>query len=159
MYNLPTTATLSQAELYDAIVEQVRLITDGESDLVANLANTSSVLFHMLPNVNWVGAYLFDGTELVLGPFQGKPACIRIACGRGVCGWAFTERRVMVVDDVSQFPGHIACDAETKSELVVPLFRGEDLVGVLDLDSPLLARFGQAEAEMVLRIAEILMSR
>ncbi|MCX6139323.1 MAG: GAF domain-containing protein [Candidatus Kapabacteria bacterium] len=145
--------------MYDKIVLSVEQITEGESNLVPNLANTASILYHSLPNVNWAGFYLYDNTELVLGPFHGSPACIRIALGRGVCGTAAQKRTTIVVEDVHEFPGHIACDANSRSEVVVPLIHAGKLVGVLDVDSPLLGRFTQEDAEGLERVAALLMSR
>ena len=116
----------------------------GEPSLVANCANAASLLWHRLPGLNWAGFYLLRGDTLVLGPFQGRPACARIGPGRGVCGAAVARRATLNVPDVAAFPGHIACDAASRSELVVPLLRGEVLLGVLDLDSPLPARFDAA---------------
>ena len=113
----------------------------GETDVIANLANAAAAIYHTLPSLNWAGFYLARGTELVLGPFQGKPACVRIPFGNGVCGTAAVRRESMLVPDVHAFPGHIACDAASRSELVVPLIRDRTLIGVLDLDSPLPARF------------------
>ena len=113
----------------------------GETDVTANLANAAAAIYHALPSLNWAGFYLARGPELVLGPFQGKPACVRIPLGKGVCGTAARRRKPVLVPDVHAFPGHIACDPASRSELVVPLIRGETLIGVLDLDSPLLARF------------------
>jgi GAF domain-containing protein len=118
----------------------------GEHDLVANAANTAALLFGALPEVNWAGFYFLRGAELVVGPFQGKPACVRIALGRGVCGTAAVERRTLVVPDVHAFPGHIACDAASRSEIVVPLLGGGELLGVLDVDSPRPGRFDAADA-------------
>ncbi|MBY0516520.1 MAG: GAF domain-containing protein [Bacteriovoracaceae bacterium] len=126
------------------------LIT-GEKNLNANLANLAAVFFHTLPDLNWAGFYMWDvkNQELVLGPFQGKPACLRIKSGRGVCGQAHLTKSVQRVDDVHQFAGHIACDAASRSELVVPLIWNSECVGVLDLDSPLVARFNKEEALFV----------
>lgn len=143
----------------NAIVQTVRHITEGESNLVANCANTASVLFHTLTDINWSGFYLFDGTELVLGPFHGKPACLRIPVGRGVCGAAAQRLQAVVVPDVEAFPGHIACDAASRSEVVVPMIRSGKLVGVLDIDSPLPDRFSQDDVSMLEEIISILMSR
>lgn len=130
-----------RTEQYRGLAEQARALVAGESDRIANAANLSALLFHTLPDLNWAGFYFFDGHELVVGPFQGKPACVRIALGRGVCGTAATTRVTQLVPDVHAFPGHIACDADTRSEIVVPLVREGELIGVLDLDSPLPARF------------------
>jgi GAF domain-containing protein len=113
---------------------------------VANAANTAALVFGALPGLNWAGFYLYKSGELVLGPFQGKPACVRIDMGKGVCGTAAARRETVVVEDVHAFPGHIACDSASNSEIVIPLMRGQDLLGVLDLDSPLHARFGAVDA-------------
>jgi GAF domain-containing protein len=139
------TGTLSgsKPEQYAQLLEQARGLMHGERDRTANAANLSSLVFHALPDLNWVGFYFFDGTELVVGPFQGHPACVRIAIGRGVCGTAAATRQTQRIADVEAFPGHIPCDAASRSELVVPLFQGEQLVGVFDLDSPSLARFDE----------------
>ena len=159
MFELPDDSAATTNERYANIVQSLEHITEGESNLVANLANTSSVLYHSLRDVNWAGFYLVDGKELVLGPFHGKPACIRIAMGRGVCGWAASERRTVIVPDVAEFPGHIACDAASSSEIVVPLMRNGELIGVMDLDSPLLDRFTDDDARGLEQIAVLLMSR
>ena len=127
--------------LYADLSEQIGGLLSGEDDSTANLANAAAAIYHALPAINWAGFYLLRGSELVLGPFQGKPACVRIPVGRGVCGAAAEQRRSVLVEDVHAFPGHIACDSASESELVVPLIRGESLIGVLDLDSPRLARF------------------
>ena len=131
----------SKPEQYAQLVQQARGLLQGETDRVANAANLSSLVFHALPELNWVGFYFYDGRELVVGPFQGRPACVRIALGRGVCGAAASTRRTQRVEDVHAFPDHIACDAASRSELVVPLVRDGALVGVFDLDSPRPARF------------------
>jgi len=128
---------------YRELALQLSGLLTGERDPIANAANTAALLYHALPGVNWVGFYLLKENELVLGPFQGKPACVRIALGRGVCGTAAEARRSVVVPDVHAFPGHIACDTASRSELVVPLIAGDALVGVLDLDSPSPARFDE----------------
>ena len=127
--------------LYADLSEQIGGLLSGEDDSTANLANAAAAIYHALPALNWAGFYLLRGSELVLGPFQGKPACVRIPVGRGVCGAAAEQRRSVLVEDVHAFPGHIACDSASESELVVPLIRGGSLIGVLDLDSPRLARF------------------
>jgi L-methionine (R)-S-oxide reductase len=133
--------------LYDNLANQIDGLLAGETDRTANLANAAAAIYHALPALNWAGFYLWHDAalgrdaELVLGPFQGKPACVRIPLGRGVCGTAALRRRSVLVPDVHAFPGHIACDSASQSELVVPLLRDETLIGVLDLDSPLLARF------------------
>jgi L-methionine (R)-S-oxide reductase len=131
----------TKAEQYTQLAQQATALVDGESDRIANAANISALVYHALPEVNWVGFYLYDGTELVVGPFQGQPACVRIALDKGVCGAAATTRQTQRVADVHEFPGHIACDAATRSEVVVPLFDGDTLIGVFDLDSPVPNRF------------------
>lgn len=132
---------MSKTELYARLVEQARRLVAGEHDPVANAANLAAVLFHGLPDLNWAGFYFLRGDELVLGPFQGKPACVRIPLGKGVCGTAAGERKTVVVPDVHQFPGHIPCDEVSRSEIVAPLVREGQLLGVIDLDSPILNRF------------------
>ena len=133
-------------ELYRQLADAAEAMTAGESDGIANMANLSALLMEALPDLNWAGFYRFDGRELVLGPFQGKAACIRIPLGRGVCGMAATTREVQLVADVHAFPGHIACDAASRSELVVPIVHGGALLGVLDLDSPSPGRFDDEDA-------------
>jgi L-methionine (R)-S-oxide reductase len=131
----------SKAALYADVVEQAQGLFTGERNAIANAANLASLIWHTVPDLNWAGFYLFDGNELVLGPFMGKPACIRIALTRGVCGAAARTRQTQLVKDVHDFPGHIACDSASNSEVVVPLVKGGKLIGVLDIDSPKLARF------------------
>lgn len=126
---------------YASLATELEALLALETDAIANLANAASVIYHGLPALNWAGFYLMRGGGLVLGPFQGRPACVRIAAGKGVCGTAAERRQTVLVPDVRAFPGHIACDTASRSELVVPLIRGETLLGVLDLDSPRLARF------------------
>ena len=133
----------SKPEQYAQLLEQARALMHGERDRIANAANLSALLWHALPELNWCGFYLYDGTELVVGPFQGLPACIRIPLDKGVCGAAARTRTTQRVEDVNAFPGHIACDSASRSELVVPLYAGDTLVGVFDLDSPILARFDE----------------
>ena len=128
-----------------ALCRQAESLLEGEHDAVANAANISALLFASLPDVNWAGFYFLRGEELVVGPFQGQPACVRIPLGKGVCGTAAAERASQRVSDVHAFPGHIACDPASRSELVVPLICGEQLLGVLDIDSPSVARFSQAD--------------
>ena len=131
----------SKTEQYADLAAQARGLLSGERDRTANAANLSSLVFHALPDLNWVGFYFYDGAELVVGPFQGRPACVRIALGKGVCGTAALSRLTQRIADVEQFPGHIPCDSASRSELVVPLFDGDHLVGVFDLDSPITHRF------------------
>ncbi|MGR6834062.1 GAF domain-containing protein [Aliivibrio wodanis] len=130
---------------YERLTQQALCLIEGETDLIANLANISALLNMELDDINWVGFYLFKDNELVLGPFQGKPACIRITVGKGVCGTAFSTETVQRVDDVHQFAGHIACDAESNSEIVIPFYKNGELVGVLDIDSPNIARFSEID--------------
>ncbi len=131
----------AKPELFRDLAAALAGLLAGETDWAANAANTAALIFATLPDLNWAGFYRLLGGELVVGPFQGQPACVRIALGRGVCGTAAAERRTIRVDDVDAFPGHIACDAASRSELVVPLIAGDRLLGVLDLDSPTPARF------------------
>ena len=135
-----------EAGLYRDLLAALAALTDGEPDWVANLANASALLWQYLPDLNWAGFYRVVGDELVLAPFQGKPACIRIAMGAGVCGTAAATRTIQLVADVHAFPGHIACDAASRSELVVPIMVGGAVWGVLDLDSPLPGRFDDEDA-------------
>jgi L-methionine (R)-S-oxide reductase len=140
-HSIAVSGTTNKAELYSEVRAQLTSLVAGEHDEIANAANTAALLYHALPDVNWVGFYFLKDGELVLGPFQGKPACIRIAMGKGVCGTAAKSKQSQVVPDVDKFAGHIACDTASRSELVVPLFRNGSVVGVLDLDSPLPGRF------------------
>ncbi|WP_440224186.1 GAF domain-containing protein [Dokdonella sp. MW10] len=138
----PITAA-DKAGFYAELADQARGLLHGEPDRIANAANFAALAWHALPDINWCGFYFFDGRELVVGPFQGKPACVRIAIGKGVCGTAAATRETQLVADVHAFPGHIACDAASRSEIVVPLVAGDRLVGVWDVDSPLPARFDE----------------
>ncbi len=152
-----TAASLSgdKPQQYAQLAEQARALLHGEPDRIANAANLSALVYHALPRLNWVGFYFFDGTELVVGPFQGLPACVRIPLDRGVCGAAASSRQTQRVEDVHAFPGHIACDAASRSELVVPLVKDGALVGVFDLDSPDPARFDVEDQEGLEAIARI----
>ena len=138
---IASTLSGSKPEQYAQLLAQVHGLLHGERDRIANAANLSALVYHALPQLNWVGFYFFDGTELVVGPFQGLPACVRIPLDKGVCGAAASQRRTQRIEDVDAFPGHIACDSASRSELVVPLVKGDTLIGVFDLDSPSLARF------------------
>jgi GAF domain-containing protein len=142
-------------EAYRDLAQQLSALIGDERDLIANAANTAALLFDLLPDLNWAGFYLLKGGELVLGPFQGKPACIRIPIGKGVCGTAAATRATQRVADVHEFPGHIACDAASRSELVVPLLAGDTLIGVLDLDSPIPDRFNADDQAGIEAIAAI----
>ncbi len=141
-----------QTELVTTNVQSLLL---NERNYIANAANISSLVFHSFESVNWVGFYFFDGNELVLGPFQGKPACIRIAIGRGVCGTVAKVGKTIVVDDVDTFKGHIACDSESKSEVVIPIFKNNQLIGVFDLDSPKTKRFSQSDVLLLEKIVSM----
>jgi len=143
-------------EQYAQLAEQARALVYGERDRVANAANLSALVYQALPALNWVGFYFFDGTELVVGPFQGLPACVRIPLGKGVCGTAAQTRQTQRVEDVEAFPGHIACDSASRSELVVPLVAADGtLIGVFDLDSPELNRFSTDDQSGLEAIARV----
>ena len=143
----PASKNNVKLKLYASLVVQLMSLLKGEHDFIANAANFSALLFSSLPNVNWAGFYLLKDDELVLGPFQGNPACVRIPLGKGVCGVAAERCETIIVPNVHEFPGHIACDVASNAEIVVPLFDGERLLGVLDLDSPTLGRFDDQDAE------------
>ena len=152
--------TGSKPEQYAQLLQQAQGLLHGEPDRIANAANLSALVYHALPGLNWVGFYFFDGNELVVGPFQGQPACMRIALGRGVCGTAAVTRQTQRIADVDAFPGHIPCDSASRSELVVPLFKGDaligaDLIGVFDLDSPELDRFDAQDQSGLEAIAQV----
>jgi L-methionine (R)-S-oxide reductase len=147
--------TTSKSEMYSNLASQLRSLLEGERDFIANAANVSSLLYHALPDLNWAGFYLLKEGELVLGPFQGKPACVRIGMGKGVCGTAAQQRQTILVDNVHEFPGHIACDSESNSEIVLPLVKHGELLGVLDLDSPVLGRFSEQDARGLNELAAI----
>lgn len=140
------------------INQQLDALLTGETNLTANLANASALLNSFLPNINWVGFYLYDNAndELVLGPFQGQVACMHIQNGHGVCGTAFKNHEVTIVKDVNKFPGHIACDANSQSEIVIPLFKDNYPIGVLDIDAPVTNRFSEEDAEVLSEFAEVL---
>lgn len=143
---------------YSQLINQAKSLVSGERDLIANMANISALLFNHLEHVNWAGFYLYKENQLVLGPFQGQPACIRIPMGKGVCGTSASTRTVQRIADVHQFAGHIACDAASNSEIVIPLVLDDTLVGVLDIDSPTFERFTQEDEDGLVEIASILMS-
>jgi L-methionine (R)-S-oxide reductase len=151
------TSSLSgtKPEQYAQLLGQTHALLHGERDRIANAANLSSLVYHALPDLNWVGFYFFDSTELVVGPFQGMPACVRIPLDKGVCGAAATTRTTQRIEDVDAFPGHIACDSASKSELVVPLVGANgELIGVFDIDSPLPSRFSVEDQEGLENIAK-----
>ena len=141
---------------YDLLKEQLQALTGSERHPIPNLANASALIYHALPDLNWAGFYLMDNEELLLGSFQGKTACIRIPKGRGVCGTAVLEERILRVDDVHTFEGHIACDSASRSEIVLPIFDGERVVGVLDIDSPKKGRFSKEDEEGLSELVKVL---
>jgi len=153
-----TSQLTSKSELYDQLALQLSSLLAGERDLIANAANFSSLVFHSLPDLNWAGFYFAKDDELVLGPFQGQPACVRIRVGQGVCGAGASKCETVIVPNVHEFPGHIACDSASNSEIVVPLMKGDRLIGVLDLDSPLPARFDQDDARGLESLVRIILS-
>jgi L-methionine (R)-S-oxide reductase len=157
MHVVKSNPGLSKTETYGEIRVQLTGLFSGERDGLANASNLCALLYQMLPDVNWVGFYFLQDGELVLGPFQGKVACVRIALGRGVCGTAAERREILVVPDVNEFPGHIACDVASRSEIVVPLVKDGRLIGVLDLDSPHLARFDDHDRSGLAAAAEVLL--
>ncbi|MEA3542965.1 MAG: GAF domain-containing protein [Pseudomonadota bacterium] len=159
MYDFTPTATADKATLYADLLSAADALTAGEPDPVANMANLAALLWQFLPDLNWAGFYRMADGELVLGPFQGKPACIRIPVGRGVCGAAAASRETQLVADVHAFPGHIACDAASASELVVPVIHDGALVGVIDLDSPRPARFDAEDAAGIEGLAALIAGR
>jgi L-methionine (R)-S-oxide reductase len=152
----PELKTGDKNALYREINQGLRAVLTDETDLIANLANSAALLFWSLPAINWAGFYLLKEDELVLGPFQGKIACIRIRLGQGVCGTAAEKRQTLVVPNVHEFPGHIACDSASNSEIVVPILKDDHLVGVLDIDSPELARFDDADKAELEKFVQIL---
>lgn len=145
----------TKAGRYEQLAAQAEALLAGESDRVANAANLSALIYGALPDVNWVGFYFHDGAELVVGPFQGKPACVRIPVGRGVCGAAAQSRRTQLVEDVNAYEGHIACDPDSRSEVVVPLVGDGELIGVLDIDSPKPSRFDDDDRAGLERLAAV----
>jgi L-methionine (R)-S-oxide reductase len=157
MHTIKSDPSLSKAAIYREIGVRLSGLFSDERNGLANAANMCALLYQMLPDVNWVGFYFMQGGELVLGPFQGKVACVRIPLGRGVCGTAAARREILVVPDVNEFPGHIACDAASRSEIVVPLVQAGRLLGVLDLDSPNLSRFDHEDRDGLQAAANLLL--
>lgn len=155
MFELKKTDSKNKTAFYAELFQQAQGLFYEESDLVANAANLASLMFNSMHDVNWAGFYLYKGDELVLGPFQGLPACIRIEIGKGVCGTAAKSLQTQLVEDVHAFEGHIACDAATRSELVVPLIKDGELLGVLDLDSPVVSRFDEEDKAGVEKLTEL----
>ncbi|MBC8023935.1 MAG: GAF domain-containing protein [Burkholderiales bacterium] len=154
----PARSHHSKPALYAELLEQANALFEGEHDFTANAANLAALLFHNLPDLNWAGFYVVKDGGLVLGPFQGKPACVRIALGKGVCGTAARGGKTIVVPDVNAFPGHIACDAASRSEIVVPLIRFGKVIGVMDLDSPNPARFDAEDARGLEALADVFLN-
>ena len=154
----PVIPGTSKNQLYQQVCEQLNELLRDENNFVANAANTSALLFQSLPDVNWVGFYIAEGKELVLGPFQGKPACARIPFGKGVCGTAAAKRKTIIVPDINRFPGHIVCDTASKSEIVVPLLNWGKLVGVLDIDSATENRFNEDDEEGIESIVAVFLA-
>ena len=146
---------MSKTEIYENLLLQIKGLLTDETDAVANMANVSAALFNALPDLNWAGFYILKDGELVLGPFQGKPACVRIALGRGVCGTCAQSKKTQLVKNVHEFAGHIACDSASNSEIVIPIFNKERVWGVLDIDSPLLARFDETDQIYLEKIARL----
>ena len=157
-FQLAESSATSKSELYDQLAAQLGSLLAGERDLIANAANFSSLIFHSLPDLNWVGFYFAKDGELVLGPFQGQPACVRIRVGQGVCGTAAARCATTIVPNVHEFPGHIACDSASNSEIVIPLIKNDELIGVLDLDSPSPARFDEEDAAGLEEMVRILLA-
>ena len=156
MFDFAPDADSSKPELYESLSSFAAALIAGEPDPVANMANLASLIWHVLPDLNWAGFYRCVGDELVLGPFIGKPACVRIAIGQGVCGTAASTGKTQIVADVHAFPGHIACDAESRAELVVPIVHGGKLIAVIDLDSPLSGRFDEDDAAGIEMLARVI---
>jgi GAF domain-containing protein len=140
---------------YKRLSTELECLISKERDAIANMSNFSALLFNGLENINWAGFYILKDKQLVLGPFQGKPACIRIDIGKGVCGTAALEKRTIVVEDVNKFPGHIVCDSYSKSEIVIPLISNGKLIGVLDIDSPVKNRFGETDKKELENMVEL----
>lgn len=154
MFELKKVQVDNKSSLYRELLVQTKGLLHDEHDLVANAANFSALLYHSLPDLNWVGFYFMKDGELLVGPFQGKPACVHIALGKGVCGTSAQQRETLLVPDVNKFPGHIFCDGDSLSEMVVPLIKDGTLLGVLDMDSPKLARFDQDDKQGVEALAQ-----
>ncbi|BDG37142.1 GAF domain-containing protein [Parageobacillus sp. VR-IP] len=148
----------TREENYELVIQQLRSLIDGETNFIANLANAAALLNHFLHEINWVGFYLTEGDELVLGPFQGLPACVRIPFGKGVCGTAAKNKKTIIVPDVHLFPGHIACDAASQSEIVVPMTKDGNVIGVLDIDSPIKNRFDETDGQYLEKFVETIIS-
>lgn len=146
----------TKEENYQLVMKQLKALIEDEPNQIANLSNASALLNQFLDRINWVGFYLFDGKELVLGPFQGLPACVRIPIGKGVCGTAIQEKKTLRVPDVHAFPGHIACDSASQSEIVVPIIKNDKIIGVLDIDSPEKNRFDEKDEIYLKEFVDVL---
>lgn len=155
MFTLEKIEAVSKSELYAALEKQVHHLLEGETDLIANAANFSALLYYSLPDLNWVGFYFYRNGELIVGPFQGKPACVHIQIGKGVCGTAAEKRATVLVKNVHEFPGHIACDSASNSEIVIPLMKHGEFIGVLDIDSPVLERFDEDDQKGLERLVHL----
>jgi L-methionine (R)-S-oxide reductase len=148
----------TREENYELVIQQLRALIEGESNFIANLANASALLNQFLKQINWVGFYLAENDELVLGPFQGLPACVRIPFGKGVCGTAAKNKKTIIVPDVHLFPGHIACDAASQSEIVVPMIKEGNVIGVLDIDSPIKNRFDETDQKYLEKFVDVIIA-
>ena len=148
--------SLDKPMFYIDLAQSLRNLLGEERDPIANMANMASLLYFSLPSINWSGFYLFDSQELVLGPFHGKPACVRIQMGKGVCGTSAIKRETLMIENVHEFPGHIACDADSKSEIVIPMIKDDNIIGVLDIDSPIFGRFDEDDKNGLQHLLEIL---
>ncbi|HZG60837.1 MAG TPA: GAF domain-containing protein [Anoxybacillus sp.] len=148
----------TREENYELVIKQLKALIEGETNFIANLANAAALLNQFLDNINWVGFYITDGNELILGPFQGLPACVRIPFGKGVCGTAAKNKKTEIVPDVHLFPGHIACDAASQSEIVVPMIKNGNVIGVLDIDSPIKNRFDEIDQKYLEKFVETLVA-
>jgi len=157
MFNIDSFNQLNKEQYYESLYSYAQGLLEGERDLTANLANVSSLIYHTMPDINWAGFYLLKKSELVLGPFGGKPACIRIPIGKGVCGSAVYEGKTQRVEDVHQYPGHIACDSDTNSEIVIPIM-DKKILGVLDIDSPVKGRFDKKDQVELEKLANLLLN-
>lgn len=157
MHKTPLPIPTGELTDYTALLAEAQSLFDGERNIIANAANCAAMLFNTLSQVNWAGFYFRDGEDLIVGPFQGKPACIRIPKGKGVCGAAAAQEQTVIVQDVHEFPGHIACDAASRSEIVVPLISGGRVIGVLDIDSPIVGRFSHNDKAGLEAICEALL--
>ncbi|MEO8436175.1 MAG: GAF domain-containing protein [Pyrinomonadaceae bacterium] len=148
-------AVVPSSDFYQGLEQQARALLEGETDLIANAANLAALIYHSLPDLNWAGFYFLQGEQLVLGPFQGQPACVRIEMGKGICGTAALKRETVIVSNVHEFPGHIACDSASNSEIVVPVIMESRLIGVLDLDSPKFSRFDDKDAAGLANVVDV----